>query len=67
VRDGAEFERIKRYIENNPVKAGLAAQASDYPWSSAAEAEAPGIEKSLDAANKSVRATIRESAILSEL
>jgi REP element-mobilizing transposase RayT len=62
VRGGAEFERIRRYIENNPVKAGLVAQASDYPWSSAAKAEAPGIEKSLDAANKSVHATIRGSA-----
>ena len=29
VRDAAEFARIKRSIENNPVKAGLAAQASD--------------------------------------
>ena len=67
VRDEAEFERIKRYIENNPVKAGLVAQASDYPWSSAVKAEAPGIEKSLDAANKSVHATMRGPAIFSEL
>jgi putative transposase len=26
---------VSRYIENNPVKAGLVACASDYPWSSA--------------------------------
>jgi REP element-mobilizing transposase RayT len=35
VRDGEEFERIKRYIENNPVRAGLVAEAREYRWSSA--------------------------------
>ena len=35
VRDSAEFERIRRYIEGNPVKAGLVARAEDYAWSSA--------------------------------
>ncbi len=35
VRSGEEFERIHAYIENNPVKAGLVEQASDFPWSSA--------------------------------
>jgi REP element-mobilizing transposase RayT len=35
VRDERELERIAAYIENNPVKAGLAAEASQYPWSSA--------------------------------
>jgi len=59
VRDSAEFERIRRYIENNPVKAGLVARASDYPWSSAAEIAAPGIDKTVDAANTSVHATTR--------
>ncbi len=34
-RDRREAERIRRYIEDNPVKAGLAASAEDYPWSSA--------------------------------
>ncbi len=34
VRNG-EFERIKRYIELNPVKAGLAATPEEFPWSSA--------------------------------
>jgi putative transposase len=38
VRNGQEMHRIAAYIENNPVKAGLAAEASDYPWSSAADA-----------------------------
>ena len=39
VRDG-EFERIKRYIELNPVKAGLASEPSLYRWSSATPLEA---------------------------
>jgi REP element-mobilizing transposase RayT len=34
VRDGMEFDRIKYYIENNPVKAGLAATAEEFLWSS---------------------------------
>ena len=34
VRDAAEFERIARYIENNPVVAGLCASPEDFPWSS---------------------------------
>jgi hypothetical protein len=63
VRDRAELERIKRYIENNPVKAGLVARASDYAWSSAA----PGFEKRPDAANTSVRATTHESAVFPEM
>jgi hypothetical protein len=36
VSDDRESNRIEGYIENNPVKAGLAASAEDYPWSSAA-------------------------------
>jgi REP element-mobilizing transposase RayT len=36
-RDRTEFFRIVRYIENNPVKAGLVELAEDWPWSSAAE------------------------------
>jgi REP element-mobilizing transposase RayT len=35
VRDEGEAERIKAYIENNPVRAGLVARAEDYQWSSA--------------------------------
>jgi len=34
VRPG-EFDRVRRYIENNPVKAGLAASTEDFLWSSA--------------------------------
>jgi type I restriction enzyme R subunit/putative DNA methylase len=36
VRTSDEAARIKRYIEHNPVKAGLAASPADWPWSSAA-------------------------------
>jgi putative transposase len=35
VRNAAEFARIARYIEINPVKAGLAAEPELYRWSSA--------------------------------
>ena len=35
VRDMAEFERIRKYIESNPVRAGLVSSAEEYRWSSA--------------------------------
>ncbi len=35
VRNPAEFERMQAYIERNPVAAGLANRAEDWPWSSA--------------------------------
>ncbi len=35
VRNSAQFERIRFYIEHNPVKAGLAKRPEDWPWSSA--------------------------------
>ena len=36
VRSDVEFDRIMSYIENNPVKAGLAPNPEAYRWSSAA-------------------------------
>jgi REP-associated tyrosine transposase len=36
VRDIAEFQRMRAYIHQNPVRRGLAAAAPDYPFSSAA-------------------------------
>lgn len=33
VRDEAELNRIRRYILNNPVKAGLVAELEEWPWS----------------------------------
>jgi putative transposase len=35
VRTDAEFERIRIYIEQNPVKAGLASTSEAFSWSSA--------------------------------
>ena len=35
VRDSREAERIRAYVENNPVKAGLVLRPEDYQWSSA--------------------------------
>lgn len=35
VRDSVELEKIRRYIEQNPVKAGLVTRAEEYRWSSA--------------------------------
>ena len=52
VRNRVEFEKIRIYIETNPVKAGLVRSPKDFPWSSA------GVEMSLDAARKSACATV---------
>ena len=41
VRDREGWNRIARYIEENPVKAGIVGCASEYPWSSAAARQAP--------------------------
>ena len=35
VRDEVELDRIVRYVEDNPVSAGLAANPRAWPWSSA--------------------------------
>lgn len=35
MRDEAHFRKARRYIEANPVKAGLARVPEDWPWSSA--------------------------------
>jgi putative transposase len=35
VRQEGEFDKIRRYIEENPVRAGLVTVASQYRWSSA--------------------------------
>ena len=55
VRDEAEYARIARYIENNPVKAGLVARAEDYPWSSANARKR--LDTIVETADTSVRAT----------
>ena len=35
IRDPAEFTRVRAYIEQNPVTAGLVNRPEDWPWSSA--------------------------------
>jgi putative transposase len=35
IRDLEELERVIRYVENNPVKAGLCQRPEDWKWSSA--------------------------------
>lgn len=37
IRDRDHEGRVTRYIENNPVKAGLCGRVEDWPWSSAGE------------------------------
>jgi REP element-mobilizing transposase RayT len=38
VRSDTEFERIRNYIESNPVTAGLVKEATQFRWSSAGAA-----------------------------
>ena len=52
VRDRIEFDRIKNYIENNPMKAGLVASPNEYRWSSARN-----VDTNVDAAHLEARAT----------
>jgi REP element-mobilizing transposase RayT len=42
-RDEDELERIIRYVEQNPVKAGLVAKAEDWPFSSARDRMIQGL------------------------
>jgi putative transposase len=36
IRDETEFAKVKKYVERNPVAAGLVAEPAEWPWSSAA-------------------------------
>lgn len=42
VRNTLEFERIRAYIEANPVAAGLVREREEFPWSSAWKHEPAG-------------------------
>ena len=35
IRDEGKFGKVKKYIERNPVAAGLVKEESEWPWSSA--------------------------------
>ena len=50
-RDRHELERIVRYTEANPVRAGLVEREEDWPWSSAA-APAGRLDKSGDMSHR---------------
>jgi putative transposase len=52
VRNREEWERIRAYIENNPVKAGLVSSPELYRWSSASD-----VDTNVDAARLEARAT----------
>ena len=41
IRDEAEFAKVKKYIERNPVMAGLVGRESDWLWSSAGRGSNP--------------------------
>ena len=63
VRDQDEWSRIARYIERNPVKAGLVATIEDYPWSSAnpkSGGKGSGVHTSVNAACTSASARVVE-------
>ena len=45
VRSSEEMDRISRYIERNPVRAGLARDPEDWPWSSAFAGQRPTLQK----------------------
>lgn len=40
IRHPAQFEKVRAYIENNPVRAGLAQGPEQWPFSSAADSQA---------------------------
>ncbi|MBI3695203.1 MAG: transposase [Acidobacteria bacterium] len=42
VRDETEFRRVRAYVEENPVRAGLVQRPEDYLWSSASPVYATG-------------------------
>lgn len=42
IRDSSHSDRVRKYIESNPVRAGLARTASDWTWSSARHRDAFG-------------------------
>ena len=54
IRNGAEFEKVRQYIEQNPVRAGLVGDSARWPWSSAVHGS---VMVSKKAAQTEVRAT----------
>jgi REP-associated tyrosine transposase len=50
IRDELHLERTINYLHNNPVRAGLCAEAADWLWSWPMPARAPALPLSADAA-----------------
>jgi REP element-mobilizing transposase RayT len=48
IRNEEHYRAALEYIHQNPVKAGLAAQAEDWPWSSATSPPAGGLAPAID-------------------
>jgi REP element-mobilizing transposase RayT len=46
VRTPGEWQKIRTYIERNPVAAGLAEKPEDWPWSSASSSRRTGFSLS---------------------
>ena len=51
IRSHTEFERVRHYIEQNPVTAGLIAEAGQWPWSSAVSRLKGGLRPGMAAWN----------------
>jgi REP element-mobilizing transposase RayT len=45
IRNDEEFFRVRRYIEWNPVKAGLVSLPEEFPWSSATPGGSPAASR----------------------
>jgi putative transposase len=60
VRDDREWGKIAAYIEENPVKAGAATSAQEFPWSSANWEWRERVHMSVNAARTSACATVLE-------
>jgi putative transposase len=57
IRGESEWNQIAAYIENNPLKAGLASRIEEYPWSSANARWSGSVHTSVNAARRSACAT----------
>jgi hypothetical protein len=62
LRDEGEFERIRIYIEENPVRAGLVRQGIDDAWSSAARATRGSARRCVLGTHNSIQAATLDKA-----
>ena len=57
IRDVEEWQRVAAYIEENPVRVGLAVHADEFPWSSANQEWRDSVGMSADVARTSACST----------